>query len=71
MLVVLRQSKPTAGASIWLVSVNRPGNCQEVGDLGQAGFGYYGINPYGLDRYQPRSWVPVQALRHRDCRPRC
>ncbi len=55
MLVVRRQSKPTAMASICLVAVNKPGKCQEVADLGRVGFGFYGINAYGLDWYQPHS----------------
>lgn len=55
ILVVRRQSKPTANASICLVSVDRPGDCQEVAGLGRVGFGFYGINSYGLDWYQPRS----------------
>lgn len=55
VLVVRRQSKPTASASICLVSVDRPGNCEQVADLGRVGFGYYGINAYGLDWYRPRS----------------
>ena len=54
VLVVRRQSKPTASASICLVSVDRPGTCQQVADLGRVGFGYYGINAYGLAWYQPR-----------------
>ncbi len=55
VLVVRRQSKPTATASICLVSVDRPGTCREVADLGRVGFGFYGFNAYGLDWYQPRS----------------
>jgi Tol biopolymer transport system component len=55
VLVVRRQSKPTTTASICLASVGRPGTCQEIADLGRAGFGYYGIDTYALDWYQPRS----------------
>lgn len=54
-LVVRRRSKPRAGASLCLASVNRPGTCSKVADLGRVGFGYYGINGYGVDWYQPRS----------------
>lgn len=55
VLVVRRQSTPTAMASICLASMDRPGKCQEVAGLGRAGFGYYGIDTYALDWYQPRS----------------
>jgi len=55
VLVVRRQSKPMARASICLVSVDQPGRCKQIADLGRVGFGYYGINAYGLDWYQPRS----------------
>jgi hypothetical protein len=55
VLVVRRESKPRARASLCLASVERPGSCAEVADLGRVGFGYYGINTYGLDWYQPHS----------------
>jgi len=55
VLVVRRQSKPTAQASICLAPVDQPGQCTQIADLGRVGFGYYGINGYGLDWYQPRS----------------
>jgi len=54
VLVVRRQSKPTAKAGICLASVQRPGQCTQIASLGRVGFGYYGINAYGLDWYQPR-----------------
>lgn len=53
VLVVRRQSKPRTTASLCLVSVNQPGRCVKVADLGRVGFGYYGINAYGFDWYQP------------------
>lgn len=55
ILVVRRESKPQAMASLCLAPVERPGSCAEVADLGRVGFGYYGINTYGLNWYQPRS----------------
>lgn len=55
VLVVRRQSKPTTRAGICLAPVERPGKCKQIADLGQVGFGYYGINTYALDWYQPRT----------------
>ncbi len=55
VLVVRRESKPRAMASLCLASVHRPKSCVNVADLGRVGFGYYGMNTYGLDWYQPRS----------------
>jgi Tol biopolymer transport system component len=55
ILVVRRQSQPTATASICLAPATQPGRCKQVADLGRVGFGYYGINAYGLAWYQPLS----------------
>ncbi|HEX9123107.1 MAG TPA: hypothetical protein VF984_07065 [Actinomycetota bacterium] len=53
ILVVRRESKPRARASLCLTRVDRPGRCTRVVRLGRVGFGYYGINAYGLDWYEP------------------
>jgi hypothetical protein len=53
VMVVRRESKPRANASLCLACVNQSGSCITVARLGRVGFGYYGMDSYDVDWYQP------------------
>jgi Tol biopolymer transport system component len=53
VMVVRRESKPRASASLCLACVNQSGSCITVARLGRVGFGYYGMDSYDVDWYQP------------------